>query len=177
MDAYEGYDDVVPPTGDGFDADGAGAGGAGGIDDLDGPLVVAAGDAAYFVDGLVGGPGAAGGNEALEEDAVIDNVVLKFLGNFQRAVREQNTGEIQNIYESSWNALSERFYAKSSWPSGNAVAAHFNDEGARRVLVTISAGGLGSRPGLVAVSRAAGRANQTRSFSSCTRNSTSATCT
>ena len=121
MDVYEGYEDAPEAV----ELDGG--------DDGDVVVPLAPGDAAYLVEGglslSAASAGGAGGGAVEEEEAAIDSVVLKFLGNFHRAVREQNTGEIQAIYESTWNALTERFYSKSAWPSGNAVAAHINDDG------------------------------------------------
>ena len=118
---YEGYEDAPEAV----ELDGG--------DDGDVVVPLAPGDAAYLVEGglslSAASAGGAGGVAVEEEEAAIDSVVLKFLGNFHRAVREQNTGEIQAIYESTWNALTERFYSKSAWPSGNAVAAHINDDG------------------------------------------------
>ena len=108
MDTYDGYDnaeDLAPPA-DAYDADG--------VDEVDVPVVL--GDAAYFVEGV-------------EEEAAIDNAVLRFLHSFHQAVRDQNLAEIQSNYDNTWNALTERFYSKGPWPSPGSVSAAINDEG------------------------------------------------
>jgi translation initiation factor 3 subunit L len=46
----------------------------------------------------------------------VPDVVRSFLVYFERQVAEKNVMEIQNVYELSFNKLSERFYKNAPWP-------------------------------------------------------------
>jgi hypothetical protein len=105
MDAYDVYDDAAPVVPDVLDVDE-------GADAAD-PT------APYYAP-------ATGGDDV---GGSMDPTVLRFLQAFQRAVREQNTAEIQTMYETTWGAMTEQFFARSAWPSGNAVAAAIPDDG------------------------------------------------
>jgi len=111
----DGYDDVATATEpDVFDADG--------------PLLEDA-DPALAAAVAAGASGGAFFDEAPAEER-IDPSVQRFLIGFHRAVREGNVAEIQQCYESTWNALTERLYRKAPWPSAQAVSALVPDEGA-----------------------------------------------
>ncbi|KAJ3412971.1 Eukaryotic translation initiation factor 3 subunit L [Chytridiales sp. JEL 0842] len=58
----------------------------------------------------------------------IPDLVVSFLRHFQQAVADKSVYELHGIYENSFNKLTEKFYAKASWPSVDAVAALLGDE-------------------------------------------------
>jgi len=53
----------------------------------------------------------------------IPDAVAQFIKQFRRAFLDTNLAEIHNLYQYTFTKLSERFYATSPWPSGEAVAA------------------------------------------------------
>lgn len=46
---------------------------------------------------------------------------------FYQAVQENNLAEITVAYESGWNRLTEKFYAKTEWPEAELIAPLVND--------------------------------------------------
>jgi translation initiation factor 3 subunit L len=45
------------------------------------------------------------------------------------AVINRSVWDLNGIYENSFNKLSEKFFAKSAWPSAESVANAIGDEG------------------------------------------------
>ena len=56
-----------------------------------------------------------------EEFNEIPPAIRHFLSFFQGKIVEQDLSEIQACYDSSWNKLSERFYATEPWPSQEKI--------------------------------------------------------
>lgn len=52
---------------------------------------------------------------------------LQFIVHFHQAVLDNNLPEITVAYESGWNRLTEKFYAKTEWPEAEAIAPLVND--------------------------------------------------
>lgn len=46
---------------------------------------------------------------------------------FYQAVQENNLAEITVSYESGWNRLTEKYYAKTEWPEAELIAPLVND--------------------------------------------------
>ena len=46
---------------------------------------------------------------------------------FHQAVLDNNLQEITVLYESGWNRLTEKFYAKTEWPEAEVIAPLVND--------------------------------------------------
>ena len=53
---------------------------------------------------------------------------------FHKAVLDNNLAEITVLYESGWNRLTEKYYAKTEWPEAEIIAPLVN-EGASQVHV------------------------------------------
>lgn len=71
--------------------------------------------------------------------AQIPDVVKRFIVHFHQAVLDNNLAEITVAYESGWNRLTEKYYAKTEWPEAEVIAPLVND-GARlryRILVLV----------------------------------------
>ena len=51
----------------------------------------------------------------------------QFIAHFHQAVLENNLAEITVAYESGWNRLTEKFYAKTEWPEAEVIAPLVND--------------------------------------------------
>ncbi|KAJ1977957.1 hypothetical protein H4R33_006102 [Dimargaris cristalligena] len=68
-------------------------------------------------------------NESQTIEIHIPDQIRNFLSNFQRHVRENNAYELHQIYESQFNRLTDRFYAKQSWPDPIYVGSILNDDG------------------------------------------------
>ncbi|KAG0296198.1 hypothetical protein BGZ96_009993 [Linnemannia gamsii] len=62
------------------------------------------------------------------QEVLIPEVVKNFIVFFHRNVLENNTHELHSIYEHSFNKLTEKFYAKESWPEPEAIAPLVNDD-------------------------------------------------
>ncbi|KAI0777653.1 eukaryotic translation initiation factor 3 subunit 6 [Trametes elegans] len=60
--------------------------------------------------------------------AQIPDVVKRFIAHFHQAVLENNLAEITVAYESGWNRLTEKFYAKVEWPEAEVIAPLVNDD-------------------------------------------------
>ncbi|KAI1798246.1 eukaryotic translation initiation factor 3 subunit 6 [Ganoderma leucocontextum] len=60
--------------------------------------------------------------------AQIPDVVKRFLAHFHQAVLDNNLAEITVAYESGWNRLTEKFYAKTEWPEAEVIAPLVNDD-------------------------------------------------
>jgi translation initiation factor 3 subunit L len=46
---------------------------------------------------------------------------------FHQAVLDNNLAEITVAYESGWNRLTEKYYAKTEWPEAEVIAPLVND--------------------------------------------------
>ncbi len=46
---------------------------------------------------------------------------------FHQAVLDNNLQEITVLYESGWNRLTEKFYAKAEWPEAEVIAPLVGD--------------------------------------------------
>jgi hypothetical protein len=51
----------------------------------------------------------------------------QFIVHFHQAVLENNLAEITVAYDSGWNRLTEKFYAKTEWPEAEVIAPLVND--------------------------------------------------
>jgi translation initiation factor 3 subunit L len=51
----------------------------------------------------------------------------QFIVHFYQAVQENNLAEITVAYESGWNRLTEKYYAKTEWPEAELIAPLVND--------------------------------------------------
>ncbi|KAA1477806.1 hypothetical protein DENSPDRAFT_845024 [Dentipellis sp. KUC8613] len=60
--------------------------------------------------------------------AQIPDVVKRFIVHFHNAVLEKNLAEITVAYESGWNKLTEKYYAKTEWPEAEIIAPLVNDD-------------------------------------------------
>jgi translation initiation factor 3 subunit L len=59
--------------------------------------------------------------------AQIPDVVKRFIVHFHQAVLDNNLSEITVAYESGWNRLTEKYYAKTEWPEAEIIAPLVND--------------------------------------------------
>ena len=64
----------------------------------------------------------ASGADAGDSANAVPDVVKTFVAYLYRHVRERNVLEIHQMYETSFNKLSARFFAESPWPSVDAIA-------------------------------------------------------
>jgi len=48
--------------------------------------------------------------------------IRNFVFLFHQAVKERNPTSIKNIYENTWNKVTEKYFKQSEWPTGKAVA-------------------------------------------------------
>lgn len=53
---------------------------------------------------------------------------FQFLVHFRQAVQDNNLQEITLAYDSGWNQVTEKFYAKTEWPEAEAVAPLVDDD-------------------------------------------------
>ncbi|OCH90225.1 eukaryotic translation initiation factor 3 subunit 6 [Obba rivulosa] len=60
--------------------------------------------------------------------SAIPDVVKRFIVHFHQAVLDNNLAEITVAYESGWNRLTEKFYAKTEWPEAEVIAPLVNDD-------------------------------------------------
>ncbi|KAL4080076.1 RNA polymerase I-associated factor PAF67-domain-containing protein [Scleroderma yunnanense] len=60
--------------------------------------------------------------------AQIPDVVKRFIVHFHQAVLDNNLAEITLAYESGWNRLTEKFYARTEWPEAEIIAPLVNDD-------------------------------------------------
>ena len=56
----------------------------------------------------------------------------QFIAHFHQAVLDNNLAEITVAYESGWNRLTEKFYAKTEWPEAEVIAPLVNDGTSRQ---------------------------------------------
>lgn len=61
------------------------------------------------------------------QEVQIPEVVKNFIVFFHRNILENNVYELHSIYEHSFNKLTEKFYAKESWPEPEAISPLVND--------------------------------------------------
>jgi len=54
-------------------------------------------------------------------------MTAQFIVHFYQAVQENNLTEITVSYESGWNRLTEKYYAKTEWPEAELIAPLVND--------------------------------------------------
>ncbi|TCD67623.1 hypothetical protein EIP91_012188 [Steccherinum ochraceum] len=60
--------------------------------------------------------------------SAVPDVVKRFIVHFHQAVLDNNLAEITVAYESGWNRLTEKFYAKTEWPEAEVIAPLVNDD-------------------------------------------------
>ncbi|EJD07900.1 eukaryotic translation initiation factor 3 subunit 6 [Fomitiporia mediterranea MF3/22] len=60
--------------------------------------------------------------------AQIPDVVKRFIVHFHQAVVHNNLEQITVAYESGWNKLTEKYYAKTEWPEAEVIAPLVNDD-------------------------------------------------
>ncbi|KAI0761861.1 eukaryotic translation initiation factor 3 subunit 6 [Irpex lacteus] len=60
--------------------------------------------------------------------AAIPDPVKRFIVHFHQAVLDNNLAEITVAYESGWNRLTDKFYAKTEWPEAETIAPLVNDD-------------------------------------------------
>ncbi|KZS87350.1 eukaryotic translation initiation factor 3 subunit 6 [Sistotremastrum niveocremeum HHB9708] len=60
--------------------------------------------------------------------AQIPDGVKRFIVHFYQAITENNLPEITSAYESGWNRMTEKFYAKTEWPEAEVIAPLVNDD-------------------------------------------------
>ncbi|KAI9450582.1 eukaryotic translation initiation factor 3 subunit 6 [Russula earlei] len=60
--------------------------------------------------------------------AQIPDAVKRFIVHFHQAVLENNLAEITVAYDSGWNRLTEKYYAKTEWPEAEVIAPLVNDD-------------------------------------------------
>ncbi|KIJ56384.1 hypothetical protein M422DRAFT_73174 [Sphaerobolus stellatus SS14] len=58
----------------------------------------------------------------------VPEVVKRFIIQFHQAVVQQNVQEITVAYETGWNRLTEKFYAKQEWPEAEIIAPLVGDD-------------------------------------------------
>lgn len=51
----------------------------------------------------------------------------QFIVHFHQAVVSNNLEQITASYESGWNRLTEKYYAKTEWPEAEIIAPLVND--------------------------------------------------
>lgn len=59
--------------------------------------------------------------------AQIPDGVRNFILHFYRNVIDNNVYELHNIYDSSFNKLTEKYYQKQAWPEAEVIAPLVND--------------------------------------------------
>lgn len=52
---------------------------------------------------------------------------VQFIVHFHQAVMDNNLSDITVAYESGWNRMTEKFYAKTEWPEAEVIAPLVND--------------------------------------------------
>ena len=57
----------------------------------------------------------------------IPDGVRNFILHFYRNVIDNNVYELHNIYDSSFNKLTEKYYQKQAWPEAESIASLAND--------------------------------------------------
>ncbi|KAG0454651.1 hypothetical protein HPP92_023943 [Vanilla planifolia] len=72
-------------------------------------------------------PGQAGGDVSYDPNFVPDSV-RTFVVHLYRYIREKNVYEIHQMYEGSFQRLSERMFRESPWPSVEAVAPYVDND-------------------------------------------------
>ncbi|KZV76902.1 hypothetical protein PENSPDRAFT_622441 [Peniophora sp. CONT] len=63
-----------------------------------------------------------------EAFAAIPDPVKRFIVHFHQAVKNNNLPEITVAYESGWNRLTEKFFAKTEWPDADLIAPLVNND-------------------------------------------------
>jgi hypothetical protein len=53
---------------------------------------------------------------------ILPEVIKNFLLYFYKHFKEQNVGEINAIYETHFNQLTERYFKASAWPPAESIA-------------------------------------------------------
>ena len=59
--------------------------------------------------------------------AQIPDGVRNFILHFYRNVIDNNVYELHNIFDSSFNKLTEKYYQKQAWPEAEVIAPLVND--------------------------------------------------
>lgn len=78
---------------------------------------------------LVNLPGSTPQPSALQLPDGVRNFILYFYRN----VLENNVYELHNVYDSSFNKLTNKYYQKQPWPEAELIAPLVNDGKARRM--------------------------------------------
>lgn len=67
----------------------------------------------------------------------IPDGVRNFILHFYRNVIDNNVYELHNIYDSSFNKLTEKYYQKQAWPEAESIASLANDGNQQPTCVLI----------------------------------------
>jgi translation initiation factor 3 subunit L len=57
----------------------------------------------------------------------IPDSVKNFILQFYRNVMDNNVYELHNVYDSSFNKLTEKYFQKQAWPEAEVIASLVND--------------------------------------------------
>jgi len=60
--------------------------------------------------------------------ATVPDAVKRFIVHFHQSIRDGNLAEISLAYESGWNRLTEKFYAKTEWPEAETISPLVGDD-------------------------------------------------
>lgn len=63
-----------------------------------------------------------------EEETNVPDVVRSFISKFTRALRSKHAHDLQSLYDSEFNDLSERYFNNAEWPSPSNVAPLVKDD-------------------------------------------------
>jgi hypothetical protein len=66
-----------------------------------------------------------------------DSHVSQFIVHFHQSVQDNNLAEITLAYESGWNRLTEKYYAKTEWPEAELIAPLVNDGEPTQLLLQL----------------------------------------
>ncbi|KAK1284873.1 hypothetical protein QJS10_CPB20g00680 [Acorus calamus] len=72
--------------------------------------------------------GGGGGSQSLYDPDFVPDAVKTFVVHLYRHIREKNVYEIHQMYEGSFQRLSERMFKESPWPSTEAVAPYVDND-------------------------------------------------
>ena len=65
--------------------------------------------------------------ECFARNRILSYGYHQFIVHFYQAVQENNLAEITIAYESGWNRLTEKYYAKTEWPEAELISPLVND--------------------------------------------------
>jgi len=69
-----------------------------------------------------------GGDEGLVPGYLVSDVVKNFIVYFHTQVTERNVREIQQIYDETFNKLTDQYFQKTAWPEAEVIAPLVNDD-------------------------------------------------